>query len=388
MNDIEVIINQQNLKSKNFRLLLEELDLIEDPRIDRRKLHPLQSILVIYLCAVICKRTGWDEVYDFARSRKIFFTNILPLPHGIPSADTFSRVIERIHPKILQQVLLCWIQRLRKDFADDDKQISLDGKTLRLSHGSSDEDRACHIVNAWASTQNIVIAQEAVRDKSNEIIAMKEIIDNIDLEGAVVSIDAMGCQTDLAERIINKKGDYLFALKANQQITLTAVKTHFETIKQDDYKATEQYYKTIEKDHGRIEIREYFTAKAPTVLGKKWRNLKTIGTVISHRIMNGKISLDQRYFITSLSCNAEAFGVKVRRHWAIENSLHWVLDVDFGEDQCRIRSGFAPQNVSWFRCLALALLKNEPTKLSIKRKMLMAGDDLSYLVKVLFNSGN
>jgi Transposase len=386
MNDIEVSIKQQKFKSKNFNMLLEELSVIEDPRIDRRKLHPLQSILVIYLCAGICNRTGWDEVFDFAKSREGFFKKLLPLPHGIPSADTFSRVIERIHPKILQQVLLAWIQWVRQETTGDERQISLDGKTLKLSHGSSEEQRACHIVNAWSDSQNLVIAQVAVREKSNEIIAMKEIINYIDVEGTVVSIDAMGCQTDLAESIVSKKGDYFFALKANQQNTLTTVKTHFENIKKEAYRATDQYYKSVEKDHGRIEVREYFVAEAPTSLGKKWCQLKTIGTVISTRTIKGKTSTEQRYFITSLCCNAESFARRVRKHWGIENSLHWILDVDFGEDKCRIRSGFAPQNASWFRCLALSLLKNEPTKLSIRRKILMAGDSLSYLIKVLLNS--
>ena len=388
MNDIETSISQENLKSKNFDILLKELSLIDDPRVDRRKLHPLKSILAIYLCATICRRTGWDEVYDFAKNRECFFKKIVPLPYGIPSADTFSRVVERIHPKMLQQVLLAWLQQIREVATGDGRQISLDGKTLKLSHGSSNEKRACHIVNAWSNSQSLVLAQEAVRDKSNEIVAMREVVKNIDLEGALVSIDAIGCQADLAESIVNKKGDYLFALKGNQPTTLQAVKAVFEPTELDKLKASGRYYKTVEKDHGRIDVREYFTTEAPDFLSQKWRNIKTIGIAISSRTIKGKTSIDVRYFITSLDCDTKNFGLKVRRHWAVENSLHWVLDVDFGEDLCRIRTGFSPQNVSWFRCLALTLLKNEPTKLSIKRKMLKAGDDLSYLIKVLFNSGN
>lgn len=210
-------------------------------------------------------------------------------------------------------------------------------------------------------------------------------IDYIDLDGATVSIDAIGCQTKFAEQIVNKKGNYFFALKTNQPSAHAIVKSRFESVDLESSKATELYHKTIEKGHGRIEIRECFVEKAPTSLKRKWHGISTIGIVISHRTLNGKNSTDRRYFITSKICNAKEFMQKARTHWAIENSLHWVLDVTFREDACRIRSGFSPRNVSWFRCLALSLLKQEPTRLSIKRKMLRAADDSSYLLKVLFN---
>jgi hypothetical protein len=176
MSDIEMSIKEQNLNGKRFDTLLEKLSQIEDPRVDRRKLHPLESILAIYLCATVCNRTGWDEVFDFAENRELFFKGLLHLPNGIPSADTFSRVIERIHPKILQQVLLDWLCGNQQTKAGKERQISLDGKTLRSSYGGDTNPKACHIVHAWAGEENIVVAQEAVPEKANEIIAMKTVI--------------------------------------------------------------------------------------------------------------------------------------------------------------------------------------------------------------------
>lgn len=386
MSDISISIDEQKLNGKNFKGLLEKLNLIEDPRVDRRKLHPLQSILAIYLCATVCNRTGWDEVFDFAQNREAFFSGMLHLPNGIPSADTFSRVIERIHPKMLQQVLLDWLSSSQQAKAEGERLLSLDGKTLRSSYGSNVKEKARHIVRAWAGGQNLVVAQEEVDGKGNEITAMKTIIENTDLEGAVVSIDAMGCQVEFAENIIKKHGNYLFALKGNQSGTLDVVKACFAEKDFDHIKSLGQYHKTIEKDHGRIDTREYIIMKAPAILKQKWHGIKTVGLVFSQRYVKGKTSSEYRYFITSLACTAEKFAQKVRGHWSIENSLHWVLDVDFGEDLCRIRTGFAPQNVSWFRCLAISLLKGEPARLSIRRKMLKAGDSLTYLKKVLFNT--
>lgn len=392
MNDIEMSIKEQKSNGKIFDTLLEKLSKIDDPRIERGKLHPLQSILSIYLCATVCNRTGWDEVVDFAKSRETFFSGMLHLPNGIPSADTFARVIERIHPKMLQTVLLEWLEChqekkvIQEKDEDQLKQISLDGKTLRSSYGSDEADKACHIVHAWAGEQNVIVAQEAVAEKTNEITAMKTIVDNIVLNGSIVSIDAIGCQVELAESIIDKKGDYLFALKGNQKTSLDIVTGSFDKNFSDLINTSNNYHKTIEKDHGRIDTREYFTMSAPAELKQKWPGLKTIGMVVSQRYIKGKTSKEVRYYLTSRAFTAEIFGQKVRKHWSVENSLHWVLDVNFGEDKCRIRSGFAAQNVSWFRCLAISLLKREPTRLSIHRKMLAAGDNLTYLKKVLFNT--
>lgn len=386
MDDIEMSIKEQTLNGKVFDRLLEKLVQIEDPRVDRNKLHPLQSILAIYLCATVCNRTGWDEVEDFAKSRETFFSGMLHLPNGIPSADTFARVIERINPKMLQAVLLDWLTGNQNKKNGKERQISLDGKTLRSSYGSGEADKACHIVHAWAGEQNVIVSQEAVDKKTNEITAMRTIVDNIDLDRAMVSIDAIGCQVDLAEKIIQKNGDYLFALKGNQQSALDVVVGCFNQVSNEQLKKSDQYHKTVEKDHGRIETRECFTMNAPAELKRKWPGLKTIGRVISQRYIKGKTSKESRYYLTSASICAEMFAQKVRKHWSVENSLHWVLDVNFGEDKCRIRSGFAAQNVSWFRCLAISLLKSEPSKLSIHRKMLAAGDNLTYLKKVLFNT--
>lgn len=381
MNNIEKRLQDESLKIKDFEAFIGKFAQIEDPRVNRRKLHPLESILAIYLCAAVCNRTSWEEVFDFASNREDFFKNFVPLPHGIPSADTFARVIERINPKLIQEITLEWVNSIHS-IEVEEKQIILDGKTLR---GTKNGNKAQHLVNAWICEENFLVAQELVTDKSNEISAMKKIIENLDISGSIVSIDAMGCQTEIARKIIEGKGDFLFTVKANQHDLHKKMQQYFSAASIEKYEDLMSRYVTTEKDHGRIEKREYIVMQAPLSLRRKWRGLKTLGTVISHRTISAKTSTEQRYFITSTTCDAAKFGQIVRNHWSIENSLHWVLDVNFREDQSRIRSGFSAQNASWFRGLALSLLKKEPTRLSIRRKMLKAADSLTYLHKVLSN---
>ena len=374
---------------KEFTMLVSYLNEIEDPRINRRKLHPLVSILVIYLCACICGREDWEEIVDFANIRLDFFKKLVPLPHGIPSKDTFSRVIERIHPSILQQVTNDWRNSIFI-VSNEGEQIVLDGKKLRASR-SGDESKACYLVNAWASKKSCVIAQKRVHDKANETEAMGLIIDEINLENATVSIDAIGCQRDLATKIIKKHGDYLFALKANQQNAHQIVKTYFDTLLAlDKPKDALSYSESFEKGHGRLEHRECYVLPVPKPLsvGEKWTGLKTVIMIISQRTLNGKTSQEKRYYLSSLSVDAHTFAQKIRNHWSIENSLHWVLDVDFSEDRSRVRSGFSPQNSSWMRCLALSLLKKEPSKLSVRRKINLAIDSTDYILNVLLSKGS
>lgn len=389
MNNIEFTLPEPWTSVKEFTMLVEYLNEIEDPRIDRRKLHPLVSILVIYLCACICGREDWGEIVDFAKNRLDFFKKLVPLPHGIPSKDTFSRVIERLHPTVLQRVTNDWRSNIFIT-SNEGEQIVLDGKKLRASR-FGESTQACYLVNAWASQKGYVISQKRVHDKANETSAMSLIIDELDIANSIISIDAIGCQRNLASKIIKKHGDYLFALKTNQQKTYKLVESYFDTLlRLDQPKNDLNYNKTVEKSHGRLETRECYVLPAPKaiLLGEKWPGLKSIVMVISQRTLNGKTSLEKRYYLSSLSVDALSFAKKVRNHWSIENSLHWVLDVDFSEDHSRIRSGFSPQNASWMRCLALSLLKNEPSKLSIRRKINFAIDSTDYILKVLLSKGS
>lgn len=388
MNNISYRLPEQWTSVKEFTMLLQSLNSIEDPRINRRKLHPLVSILVISLCAAIGGIVDWEEVVDFAQRREDFFKKLVPLPHGIPSKDTFARVIERIHPSILQAVTNEWRQSIEITSNVDD-HIILDGKKLRASR-DGDNKKACYLVNAWASKQGALITQKRVPDKENEMLAMLQIIETIDLAGSTVSIDAIGCQKSIARAIKSKKADYLLALKDNQHKKYSIAKEYFDVFERIGADpSNNSYYKTIEKGHGRIETRECYVLDAPAKFKgvDGWFGIKTIGMVVSQRCIKGINSIERRYYISSLPLDAKKIAQTIRNHWSIENSLHWVLDVDFCEDRCRIREGFSPQNLSWIRALALSLLKNDPQKISIKRKIRWAVDDSNYILKILLNSG-
>lgn len=317
-------------------------------------------------------------------TRQKEFEALVCLPHGIPSQFTFARVIERVNTKLLQDVTNEW--RKAAIAKSDQNQVAIDGKEIRSS--KSNEKAACYLVNAWDGISSMVLAQQKVPGKGHELSGMKTLVRNLDLKDTIVSMDALGCQTDLAELIVKQKGDYLLALKLNQKSLFEDVKNYFKeqlALEPNDLLS----YQTVEKSHGRIEKREYFVSSISDGFNKHmdWKNLTSIGTVISSRTKSGKTSVQQRFFISSKKFTAEDFAHAVRNHWSIENSLHWVLDVDFHEDSCRIRRGFAPENVSWFRCLALSLLKQEPTKKSIRKKMFLASDDFDYLLKVLLSKG-
>lgn len=388
MDNIGFTLPEPWTSVKEFTMLVSYLNEVEDPRINRRKLHPLVSILVIYLCACICGREDWEELSDFAKNREDFFKKLVPLPHGIPSKYTFARVLERIHPDLLQKITNDWRDNVFI-VSKESEQIVLDGKKLRASRAGL-EDRACYLVNAWASQRGCVISQKRVQDKANEIDAMNVILDELDLNNTTVSIDAIGCQKKLARKIIQNGGNYLFALKLNQEKTFNLATFYFDNfMRLDQAKANLSYCKSVEKAHGRIETRECYVLPAPKQLteNEKWPGLVSIGMIVSQRTINGKTSQEKRYYLSSLSVNAENFAQKVRNHWSIENSLHWVLDVDFNEDKSRVRTGFAPQNASWVRALALSLLKKEPTEMSIRRKINQAIDSTDYILKVLLFKG-
>jgi predicted transposase YbfD/YdcC len=371
--------------------LLEHFADLSDPRIDRTKLHALSDILVIAVSEVICGAEGWTDIEEFGKSKEGWLGKLLPLTNGIPSHDTFRRVFERLDPDQFEACFLSWI----KSLAPMTGQVAIDGKTLRGSHDQTNGKKALHLVSAWASECRLVLGQVATAEKSNEITAIPELLKMLDLSGCLVTIDAMGCQTNIAAQIIAQEGDYLLAVKDNQKNLAHDVTELFDI----EFAQTEpfegfahDYAKTIDKGHGRIEIRECWTITDPELLQylrnfEVWSELKTIALVRGTRRVNEVESMQDRYYISSLTGDARTILQAVRHHWGIENSLHWVLDVVFREDQARMRQGDTAHNFAMLRHIALNLLRAQKSgPKSVRGKRLKAAWDNDFLLKVLLNS--
>jgi len=360
---------------------------ITDPR-DLNKRHKFIDIITIAICAVVCGANSWEHIQVFGQAKFDWFKDFLDLPHGIPSHDTFGRVFAQIDPDEFQQSFMSWVQAICQ--LSHGQVIAVDGKTLRRSHDKSNGKSAIHMVSAWASDNGIVLGQVKTDEKSNEITAIPELIKTLEIEGCIVTIDAMGCQKNIAKTITDRGADYVLALKENQSTLHDNVELFFQ-----DYlnSATNQsaldFYQSTDGDHGRIEIRKYWTTSDINWLqGKEsWKNINTIGMVQRERHVGDDISVETSYYISSIENDAKRFGHAVRSHWGIENSLHWVLDVSFREDESRIRKDNAPQNVAVLRHMALNLLRSETSlKKSVKSKQLRAGWDNDYLAKILKNA--
>ena len=360
---------------------LEYFSSLNDPRVDRTKRHELLDIIAIAICAVICGMESWVDIEDFGEAREQWLKKFLKLPNGIPSHDTFSRVFSLLDPKQFQECFQNWVSALCR--ATNGEVIAVDGKTLRRSFDKAAEQSPFHLVSAWASTNNLTLGQVLVEDKSNEIVAIPKLLEIIDVTGSIVTIDAIGCQKAFAEQITNAGGDYIFCLKENHPNFHNEVKSFFE--KGDFQGRQHSFSETTDGEHGRIEIRKYWSVSAESFEHQKdWEGIKSIGMVESHREVGEKQSLERRYYISSLEQDSERFGKAVRSHWGIENSLHWVLDVIFNEDQCRIREKNAAQNFALLRRIAISLLKNEKSsKKSLRRKRNQACLYEDYLLKIL-----
>ncbi|HEY7711871.1 MAG TPA: ISAs1 family transposase [Candidatus Entotheonella sp.] len=307
------------------------------------------------------------------------------LPHGIPSHDTFRRVLSRLKPDELTQCFVRWTEALRESLDGD--IIAIDGKTLRRSFDHAASQGAIHMVSAWANAHRLVLGQLKVDDKSNEITAIPALLRMLELEGAIVTIDAMGCQKEIAKTITEQGADYVLALKDNHPTLHGEVELLFEDIKAERLDGiTTARHTTVDADHGRLETRHYWITSDIECLGVKgsWANIASVGWVESHREVGGKVSIEQRFFLTSLPSDAVRFGQAVREHWGVENSLPWVLDVSFREDDCRIRQGHGAQNLAVLRHMALNLLRREVGhKRGIKARRKRAGWDRDYLFQVL-----
>ena len=366
--------------------LLKHFESIDDPRREYLIEHQLLDIIAITICGVICGAESWVEIEEYGVSKQEWLEKFLALPNGIPSRDTIRRLFAQLDPKQLQSCFLSWIKSIAQ--LTQGEVIAIDGKTLRHSYDRGKNQGAIHMVSAWACQNSLVLGQMKIEEKSNEITAIPQLLKILEIQGCIVTIDAMGTQKEIAQEIIQRGGDYILSLKGNQgnihqdvkQLFDWGLKTNFENIPHETYS-------TINKGHGRIEIRRYWLLSEVENLmdGRLWSGLKRVGLVESERRIKGQLPrIEKRYYLLSLDGGVERFAQAVRSHWSIENQLHWCLDVAFDEDNSRIRSGYAPENMSLIRHIALNLLSQETSvRAGKKAKRLKAGWDNAYLVKVL-----
>jgi predicted transposase YbfD/YdcC len=367
---------------------------LTDPRTQKHSLrHKLTDILMLMIVAVICGADNFVAVEKFGRLKYEWLKTFLELPHGIPSHDVIGDVFARLDPKQLQEGFLKWIDAVF-NFTEG-KIIAVDGKTLRHSYDTASERPAIHMVSAWCCKNNLVLGQVKTDEKSNEITAIPELLKMLDLQGYIVTIDAMGCQKKIAQQIIGGGGDYVFNLKGNHSSLHDDVRLFIESYVDEKKLANLSFdkHEVVDGDHGRVEVRRYWITEDIAWLTqmKDWCGLKSIGMVEyeSTDKITGKLEIERRFFISSLNAKAQPFSEAVRMHWGIENGLHWCLDVAFNEDACRVRKDYAPENFAVIRHIALNLLKNEKTaKTGIKNKRLMAGWNHEYLAKLLNSPGN
>lgn len=375
--------------------LMSHLLVLEDPRINRTKKHELIDILVIAICAAICGAETWTEIEDFGEEKESWFKEFLNLKHGIPSHDTFRRLFMLLDPSQFREVFYGWVVAVNKSLNDD--HICIDGKTLRRSFNEAKKTSAIHMINAWSTGLSLSLGQFKSEGKKNEIKTIPKLLDILNIKGCLVSIDAMGCQKDIAEKIVSKGGDYLLAVKSNQEYLEKRVVEIFEQSRRPGRKVFDiEDFEDRSEGHGRVEKRRcrVITAKdggeelGVNLLGK-WPQMSSVIEMKSERTnkKTGETSEQTRYFISSGEKSSGEFFKAIRGHWEIENKLHWRLDVVMREDECRARSGHSGENFSMLRLFALNLVKSEPTKISVRRKQKKAGWGEDFLLKILLNDG-
>jgi len=363
---------------------LDPLADVPDPRIARHRWHKLRDILVIAVCAVLCGAESYPAIEDFGHEREEWLKQFLELPEGIPSHDTFNRVLRLMDPVPFQACFLRWMQAVAE--VTTGEIVAIDGKALRRSFAKGTGKRAIHMVSAWASENGVVVGQRKVDTKSNEITAIPELLDLLALKGCIVTIDAMGCQRTIAQKIVEQEADYVLALKGNQPTLELAVARFFVSGPEAEAHRTQsEYHEQTEQGHGRVETRcAWISADLEAALSTvAWPGLQSIGMVEATRTLGGKTSVEQRFYLSSLSPEAEQFAQAVRKHWGIENQRHWSLDVTFREDQSRLRTGHGAENFAVLRHIALNLLPQEPSTKSLPRKRLACALKPDYLLKVL-----
>jgi predicted transposase YbfD/YdcC len=367
--------------------LVEHFGGIPDYRENHNKRHILTEILVMAVCCTICGANAVTEIEVIARAKKTWFQTFLTLPAGIPSHDTFGRVLAHIHPKAIQRCFLSWVQATFPQL--DTQQIALDGKEIHHSMDPDNDYANLRMISAWAVEQGIVLGQVVVDDTSNEITALPVILELIDVRDCDITTDALHSQTNTVQAIRAVDAHYTIGVKANQKTLYQDIITTFTLLRADDLHPL-PLYETVEKGHGRIETRRYWVTDDLSHLSTRdaWKDLQSIGMVEAERQIGTQVSQSTRYFISSRDANIDRFATRVRGHWQIENQLHWRLDVIMDEDTAHIRANHGPENMAVLRHMAINLLKHEPSKMSIQSKRLQAACDNEYLEKILKVSSN
>ena len=361
---------------------------VADPRLDRSKIYQLIDILFVSVAGTLAGCDGPTDIADFARTQLTWCRKFVPLKNGAPAHDTIGRVLSLIKPLQFQKAFVDWIASFANEVDDGPKFIPIDGKTLRGSRGAKHRDKPLHLVSAWATQQGMTLGQVAVDTKSNEITAIPKLLEMLELKGAIISIDAIGCQKEIAKKIVNGGGDYVLAVKDNQPSLHEAIRTFFvERHEQNDFREFGcRQRATKERSRGRLETRHYFIAPVPEsmkVFCRNWKGLKSIGQMVTITKCNGKTTSDVRYYISSRVPKVNEFARSTRGHWSIE-SMHWILDVVFAEDASRIRNGDGSENFGSLRKFVLSLLKRDTSHGSLKGKRKRAAWSTNFLEKLLF----
>ena len=372
------------MAARKLGSLVTHFQALEDPRLERSRLHNLLDIVAITICAVIGGADSWVDVEKYGQAKQDWLRRFLKLPNGIPSHDTFGRVFAAIVPEQFQTCFAGWVQEMAGQLGLT--QIAIDGKTLRGSHDRANGKAALHLVSAWAVENHLTLGQEAVDSKSNEITAIPKLLELLDLEGALVTIDARGCQKEIAEQVVKQGGDYVLTVKENQPKLYEEIGRLEQAALEQDYTGASSHC-AEEQGHGRQELRACWVLTDLEELAERaqWPGLQSVIVVVRDRTVGEQNSCEKHYYISSRKLSAKRFLEVIRGHWGIENSLHWVLDVAVDEDQSRVRKDHGPENVALVRRLALSMLKAEGSKGSIRGKRLIAGWNNDFMEKLLFD---
>jgi predicted transposase YbfD/YdcC len=379
-------------KKVSFQIdeVLPYFDALEDPRSLINRQHPLVSVVVISLMAVLAGASGPTAIARWANMKEDLLVKLLPLPKGVPQKDVYRRVLSLLKPEAFQACFTAWLSSLRAKAAEacevEQPILAVDGKTLRRSHDQSNNLGPLHSVSIWATELGLSLGQVATAEKSNEITAIPELLRLVDIQGAIITIDAMGTQTAIAKQIVDQKADYLLVLKGNQETTHKEISDHIDRMVENDFAGVgARRYTTTEKGHGREEERLYIQMPAPTDLPAlpRWVGLKTIGIVVLTCLRAGKQTTEMRYYLSSLEMGVKNFARAVRGHWGIENSCHWTLDFTYREDESRIRDKHVRENFAWLNRFTLSLLKQHPDKASLVMKRRSCGWSDKFLTQVI-----
>lgn len=375
-----------NTETPRYLGVFAFFETLPEPRVERTRVHPLVNILTIALLAMICVGEGWEDMEDFGDAKQAWLGTFLDLRHGIPSADTFRRVLSALNPTAFNACFIAWAQALSGGTAG--KLLAIDGKTVRHSFDRATGRKALHVVSAWIAENRLALGQIATEEKSNEITAIPQLLTLLDIRGATITVDAMGCQRAIAEQVIDQGADYLMGLKGNQGTAHKEVEEFFTDASATAFRDLDYtFHETVDgSEHGRVEVRR---AWASQELGwfqdlSKWKGLRSIVMIESERTIGSDTSIERRYYWSSHVVDAKAFGEMIRGHWGIENQLHWCLDVAFREDESRIRTDHGPENLALLRKLAMNLARSERSrKKGIQAKRKRAAWDDAYLLTLL-----